>query len=179
MRGHLLAAAALAAAFTAFAQPAAAQQYPTYHDQHVANQQSCQRARNGNTAAGAALGGIVGAVLGSQVAARGHRTDGSVLGAVVGATAGGAIGRANTRCYGTPQGSYDPYSGQARDPYSQDPYYRGDNDDLYGGPRQSGYYGDRRDCRMGEQILRDPYGREYREDIWMCRGSDGVWRPER
>jgi hypothetical protein len=31
---------------------------------------------------------------------------------------------------------------------------------------------------MGEVITRDPYGREYREEVWMCRGADGAWRPE-
>jgi hypothetical protein len=31
---------------------------------------------------------------------------------------------------------------------------------------------------MGEQITRAPNGREYREDVLMCRGRDGVWRRE-
>jgi hypothetical protein len=30
---------------------------------------------------------------------------------------------------------------------------------------------------MGQVITRDPYGREYRENVMMCRGRDGVWRP--
>ena len=52
--------------------------------------------------------------------------------------------------------------------------------DLYGGPNDDGYYrgDDRGDCRMGERITRDPYGREYSEDVMMCRGRDGVWREE-
>ncbi len=133
------------------------------------------------------LGGLAGAVLGSQAASRGHRTDGSVLGAVVGATAGAMIARSNSRCQQTAQGRYDPYSQgpYARDPYAADPYgqapYR-DDSGLYGGPEPSGYGGNdyRRngDCRMGQMITRDPYGREYREDVMMCRGRDGVWRPE-
>ncbi|MEZ5994792.1 MAG: glycine zipper 2TM domain-containing protein [Hyphomonadaceae bacterium] len=193
MRGQVLATAALAA-MMAFAQPAAAQNYPSYHDEHVATQQQCERARNSNTATGAVLGGLLGAVLGSQASARGHRTDGSVLGGVVGAAAGGAIGRSNTRCAQV-EGRYDPYSGRAQqDPYaSQDPYNQGYGQDRYGQDRygrsddsgleggryrQSGYRDDRRDCRMGQQILRDPYGREYREDVMMCRGNDGVWRPD-
>ncbi len=173
-RQAFLAAAAMAAALVSV-QPASAQQYRTYHDAHVANQHQCQTSRGNRTAGGAVIGGILGAVLGREVADRGVRGEGALLGAVVGATAGGAIGRSTARCDQTPQGSYDPYYGHA-----QDSYYRGD-DDLYGGPRNDGYYaGDRyaQDCRMGEIITRDRYGREYREEAWMCRGSDGVWRPE-
>jgi len=174
----------MAAALMGFVQPAAAQQYPTYHDAHVANQQQCQSSRNNRTAGGAVIGGVIGALLGREVADRGVRGEGALLGAVVGATAGGAIGRNTARCDQVPQGGYDPYYGQSQQNYppQQDPYYRGDDDDLYGGPYQeSGYYGNddyNRDCRMGQIITRDPYGREYRENAMMCRGNDGVWRPE-
>lgn len=180
MRRHLLAAAAVASAFVAFAQPAAAQQYRSYHDAHVANQQQCERSRNNRTAGGAVIGGVIGALLGREVADRGVRGEGAGLGAVVGAVAGGAIGRSTARCDDVPQGSYDPYYSRSQYP-QQDPYYGEDDDDLYGGPyEESGYYGDdyNRDCRMGQQIIRDPYGREYRENVRMCRGRDGVWRPE-
>lgn len=178
MRGQaFVAVTALATALAV--QPAAAQRYPTYHDEYVATQQQCQQSRNGNTVVGAALGGIAGAVLGSNAAARGHRSDGGLLGAVVGAAAGAAIARSNTRCPQVPQGSYDPYNGQSYqtypDGYGRDPY---DNSGLEGGPyRQSGYDGRYDDCRMGQVITRDPYGREYRENVEMCRGADGVWRP--
>lgn len=186
MRGQAF-VAVTALALAAIAQPAAAQQYQNYHDEHVATQQQCARVRNGNTAAGAVVGGLLGAVLGSQAAARGHRTDGSVLGAVVGATAGGAIARSSTRCGQVPQGGYDPYNGQAYGQYPNDPYAEGpykDDSGLEGGPyRESGYYGGRDprydDCRMGQVITRDPYGREYRDNVMMCRDRDGVWRPER
>ncbi len=180
MRGHILAAAAMATALMAFAQPAAAQQYRGYHDAHVANQQQCERSRTNRSVGGAVIGGVIGALLGREVADRGVRGEGAGLGAVVGAVAGGAIGRSTARCDEVPNG-YDRY-GQAQQ-YPDDGYYRGDDDDLYGGPYQeSGYRGDdgynRDDCRMGQQIIRDPYGREYREDVLMCRGRDGVWRPE-
>ncbi|MGE0739840.1 MAG: glycine zipper 2TM domain-containing protein [Hyphomonadaceae bacterium] len=178
MRGQVLAAAsALAIALTAVAPTtAAAQQYPTYHDEHVANQQQCQQSRNNRTAGGAIIGGIVGALLGREVADRGVRGEGALLGAVVGATAGGAIGRNSAQCNGVPQGSYDPYNGQAYQYNQNDPY--ASDEDLYGGPYRDSGYRDDRDCRMGEIVTRDPYGREYREDAWMCRGADGVWRPE-
>jgi YMGG-like Gly-zipper len=173
MRGQVLAVVTALSAFTAFAQPAAADPGRSYHDQHVANQQQCQRARNNNTVAGAVIGGIAGAVLGSNAAARGHRSDGTAVGAAVGAFTGGAIGRSSTRCNEVPQGGYDPYYGD------RDGYY-GDDSGLAGGPyRQSGYGRDYgyEECRPGEVITRDPYGREYSEDVLMCRGADGVWRP--
>jgi uncharacterized protein YcfJ len=184
MRRQVLSAVTALAATLALAQPAAAQRYNTYHDEHVANYQQCQQSRNNRTVGGAAIGALGGAVLGSQAGGRGHRSDGSILGAVVGAIAGGAIGRstATAACNQQVQGSYDPYYGQSYNqyggqPYAEDPYK--DGDDLYGGPSQSGYSGRSQDCRMGQQILRDPYGREVRQNVMMCRGDDGQWYPQR
>jgi hypothetical protein len=182
MRGQaFVAAAAMAIALAGVAQqPAAAQQYSNYHDAHVANQQQCQASRNNRMVGGAVIGGVIGALLGREVADRGVRGEGTALGAVVGAAAGGAIGRGSARCAEVEQGAYDPYTGQAYNQYPPDDGYY--DDDLEGGPYQdSGYYGDDRydrDCRMGQVITRDPYGREYRENVMMCRGADGVWRPQ-
>jgi uncharacterized protein YcfJ len=141
MRGKALAAAAVLAGSLAI-QPAAAQQYRTYHDAHVANHQQCQQARNSRMVGGAIIGGIAGALLGRDVADRGVRGEGALLGAVVGATAGGAIGRNTARCDRVPEGAYDPYYGQAQERYPNDPYY---DDDLYGGPYEDDdYYDDDR-----------------------------------
>jgi uncharacterized protein YcfJ len=181
MRRHLLAAAAVATALMAFAQPAAAQQYRSYHDEHVSTQQQCQTSRNNRTTGGAVIGGVLGALLGREVADRGVRGEGAGLGAVVGAVAGGAIGRSTARCDQV-QGQYDRYGRPVG--YGQQPYYGaqddyGQDDDLYGGRYEDGYYrGDDRDCRMGERITRDPYGRQYSQEVLMCRGRDGVWREE-
>lgn len=179
MRGTFLVAAAVLAGAMAMAQPAAAQNYRSYHDEHVATQQQCAASRQNRMIGGAVLGGIAGALLGREVADRGVRGEGAILGAVVGAAAGGAVGRSTAQC-GQVQGQYDPYYGEAQ---QDDQGYYGEGDqDLEGGPyEESGYYGDGRrdDCRMGEQITRDPYGREYREQVMMCRGRDGVWRAER
>jgi hypothetical protein len=176
MRGQALFAAS-AFALMAIAQPAAAQNYSTYHDEHVARQQQCTQSPTNRSIGGAVLGGLAGALLGREVADRGVRGECAALGAVVGAVAGAGVGRATANCNtNVPQGSYDPYYGQR-----QDDYYRGGDEDLYGGPyRESSYGRDdyrRDDCRMGEMITRDPYGREYREQVLMCRGNDGQWRP--
>ena len=177
MRIAFFAATAVAAALVS-AQPAAAQQYRTYHDEHVANYEQCQQSRNNHTAGGAVIGGILGAVLGHNAAGRrANRDEGTALGAVVGAVAGGAIGRSTARCDDVAQGQYDPYTGEAYSQYGDDGYR--DDEDLYGGPYEDGYYRDgayNDDCRMREVIRRDGYGRRYRDEAWMCRGRDGVWR---
>ena len=140
MRTAFVAATAMAAALMGV-QPAAAQQYRTYHDAHVANQYECQRERNTRTAGGAVIGGILGAVLGHNAAnSRSTRDEGRVLGAVVGAVAGGAIGRNTARCESVPQGEYDPYYGQAYRDYRDDDRYYGD--DEYYGQSDDEYYED-------------------------------------
>jgi hypothetical protein len=192
MRGQVFVAASALAAVMAFSSPAAAQ-YSSYHDEHVTRQQQCQQSRQNRSIGGAVLGGIAGALLGREVADRGVRGEGAALGAVVGAVAGAGVGRATAQCdTAVPQGSYDPTYGQ-RTPYAQsgggyyppqqnDDYYRGDDSGLYGGPggyRESSYRGRRgEECRMGEVITRDARGREYREQVPLCRGRDGQWRPQ-
>ncbi len=172
MRGQVfVAATAMAVALTGAVQPASAQQYRTYHDEHVANQYQCQQSRNNRTAGGAVIGGVLGALLGREVADRGVRGEGAALGAVVGAVAGGAVGRSTARCDSVPQGSYEPYYGQSVQQYPDDRYYR--DDDLEGGYYEDDY---NRDCRMRDVTVRDRYGRAYRDEIYMCRGDDGVWR---
>lgn len=47
---------------------------------------------NPNTATGAGLGAVGGAILGSAIAGRGQKTEGAVIGALVGGLAGGAYG---------------------------------------------------------------------------------------
>ena len=172
MRGQSLFAAS-AFALMAIATPAAAQQYPTYHDEQVARQQQCQQSRQNRMIGGAIIGGIAGALLGREVADRGVRGEGAGLGAVVGAAAGAGIGRSTAQCdTRVPEGSYDPYYGQR-----QDGYYQGGDEDLYGGQyRQSGYGRDQ-ECRMGEIVTRDRRGREQSQQALLCRGDDGRWYP--
>jgi len=198
MRGQALLAATILATSLLAAPAASAQEYRSYHEAHVSQQQQCAQTRNGRTAAGAIIGGLAGAVLGSQVAGTGHRTDGSLLAGVIGAAAGAAVGRSSARCEQQQvQGSYDPYYGQPQRQYGEQPY-RGDGnrDDRSRAPRDDGYgleggpyressYGGRAasngsnngQCRYGEVINRDPDGYEVRDTVYMCRDRNGVWRP--
>lgn len=147
---------------------------------------NCDQDRQNRALIGGAIGGIAGAVLGRQVAARNAKTEGAVLGGVAGAAAGAMIGHNSAGCANQPvaQGGYQPnvwdqdaYSrqgggygyGAGQTSYGGDPSLRGGPYDSYGSNRG-------RDCRFGEVITRDPGGREVRDRVYMCRGADGVWR---
>ena len=54
--------------------------------------ENCKAQSGGSGAFGAIAGGILGAVVGSQLSERGSRTTGSLIGGGIGALAGGAIG---------------------------------------------------------------------------------------
>ncbi len=85
-------AAAIAAPTLAIPQFALAQT----NAQALSAECAAQRRSAGNK--GTAIGGVLGAVLGSQVAAKGARTEGSVLGAAVGAVSGHYVAKRNARC---------------------------------------------------------------------------------
>jgi outer membrane lipoprotein SlyB len=187
MRGQALLAVTALSTALALAQPGAAQtynQYPSYQDAHRAQYQDCQRVQNDHTAGGAIIGGLVGAFFGSHIAANHHRSDGAIVGAVTGATAGGLIGHqsgAQACSNRQVQGQYDPYYGQAYggDQYADKDRYD-DNSRLDGGPDDRYASNDRRggdDCQWGAMRMRDRYGRDRNEQVWMCRDDDGVWRP--
>ncbi|MGH6992598.1 MAG: hypothetical protein ACRED8_02025 [Caulobacteraceae bacterium] len=57
---------------------------------------NCYRQRANNTAAGAVIGGLLGAVIGSGLSGRYHHAEGAFAGGAVGALAGGAIGSSSS-----------------------------------------------------------------------------------
>ena len=90
----LLAAAAALAAGVSFASAASAQEWrsdPCVEERH-------ESARNGTIA-----GGLVGALVGSQLAGRGSHTEGAIIGGTVGAVAGHQIGAHNVECRAYPE----------------------------------------------------------------------------
>ena len=62
----------------------------------------CRREAGDRAVTGGILGAGAGAVVGSQLAARGHRTDGSVLGGVLGAFVGANVGHSTAACDSAP-----------------------------------------------------------------------------
>ena len=64
----------------------------------------CVDRRNNNIAAGAIIGGVLGALAGSGIAGHHERGEGAVVGGVLGAGAGAAIGASSSSAYGCPPG---------------------------------------------------------------------------
>jgi hypothetical protein len=62
------------------------------------DRRECRKDKDNNTAAGAVLGGIAGAVIGSNLASGGGRTGGAIIGGVAGAAGGSAIARGTVHC---------------------------------------------------------------------------------
>jgi hypothetical protein len=97
MRMALALMAASASVITSLSVPtiASAQEWredPCRYDRHVAG-------RNGTV-----VGGVLGALIGSQVAGRGNRTAGALIGGGVGAVAGHQIGAHSVECNAYPTG---------------------------------------------------------------------------
>ena len=174
---------AAAAALSAVAAPVMAQSYDPYGggygyaDDRRAPVSYCDSDRRQRQAAGATFGAALGAVAGSQIAARGRRTEGSLLGGVVGAFLGAGVGSGSQSqaCAGYDQQGHgqqgygdawardDRYADDRRDAYARDPYAR--NDD-YG---YSAY--DRRgaqDCRVVRIREQDRYGRTVTRSERFC-----------
>jgi hypothetical protein len=193
MRGQALLAAGVMAMAVGLGSPAHAQPYQAppgaaYQDP------ACQQRKTGNTVLGALLGGVVGAALGNNIAGRGHHGDGSVLGGVLGAGAGAAIGNSGTKCYyqGPPPPPVAPQPPTAQGPYGPGPYAQ-DDDEILGGPNDRNAppprYAEReapppryayrdhpRQCRWGDAIYHDRWGRPYHDSVYMCRDPySGEW----
>jgi len=65
---------------------------------------NCVQQRQNNAAAGAVVGGVLGALVGSGIAGRGNHTGGAIVGGAVGATAGAAIGSSSGNQSSCPPG---------------------------------------------------------------------------
>lgn len=151
----------------------------------------CVRDQRERQTAGGLVGGALGAVVGSQVSARGRRTEGSVLGGVLGAVVGSSVGRSQAACdsgYGYDRGYTssapvydDRYYGQDqydRRSYDDDrrDYDRRDYDSRYDYSRPSAGYGQRDECRLAESRIRLPDGREEVRYVRTCPDAYGRYR---
>jgi uncharacterized protein YcfJ len=83
-----------------------AQYGPGAYDRYYADQndrdarEACHDEKKGNAVGGALLGGIAGAVIGSNVARGGGREGGAIIGGVGGAALGSNIAKNSTHCDG-------------------------------------------------------------------------------
>jgi len=93
----LTAAATIAASGLAVPQFAAAQSSRNYGEGDV-----CAAQRRSSANKGTLAGGLVGALIGGSVAAKGAKTEGAVLGGALGAVAGHEIAKRNVKCASYP-----------------------------------------------------------------------------
>ncbi|MBK1969453.1 glycine zipper 2TM domain-containing protein [Brevundimonas diminuta] len=162
----------------------------TYYD-------PCARDQRQRATTGGLLGAAIGAVAGSQLAARGRRTEGSALGGVLGAAIGAGVGNSSAACdsryrrdanYGY-QGTYVPpaygYDNRGyddgrryddrRDGYD---YYRDYPQTIDPGfsPQTNSYQGYGDECRLAESNIRLPDGRMETRYVRSCRDQSGRYR---
>lgn len=187
----LAAALAGAAALGAIGVAAQAQPYGGY-GYYGGGYDVCQREANSRGIGGALLGGGIGAVIGSQVAANHHRSDGSLVGGALGALVGAGVGHSSAACqpgYGPPPpppppAAYNEYA-PPPPPYDDDAYryegrYDGDGDWAYGhrGERYriaSGHVG-ADGCTLAESPIYLPDGRVQKRFVRVCMDSDGRYQ---
>lgn len=134
--------------------------YPPRYD-------ACARERSGRTGAGGLVGATAGAVIGSQMAARGRRTEGSLLGGLLGAVVGANVGRGSSdRCEARHGYAYE--YGYAPAPY--DERGSGSGYDVDSARR------DRDGCELAESRIRLPDGREDTRYVRACPDEYGRYR---
>ena len=118
---------ALAATFASLAAGAAA---PTLASAQVWQGDPCRYERHEAARNGSVAGGLLGAIVGSQIAGRGNHTAGAIVGGAVGAVAGHQIGAHSVECRAYPAGyrhhpgchwMVDTYRGRTRS-YEVCPY---------------------------------------------------------
>jgi hypothetical protein len=162
--------------------------YQGYDDAQA--RKACEDRKTGNTVAGVLVGGVLGAVVGSQVSGHGARTEGSVLGGGAGAIAGGAIGNASTNCDQPPppppradwRGG-DPGPGYAQDDHYNDgrgydngappPPPPGGYDERYSqgdGPGDPG-----QGCDWADSTVYMPDGTTQKHLVHVCEDAAHHW----
>ena len=123
----------------------------------------CRNDHSGRTA-GAVIGGLAGAVLGSNLSAPGRHGENAALGGVLGAVVGGAVGSSHDRYKCDTRGPYYAYGDTIE--YREDPSYRSGRYDY-------AYYSRMR-CRLAPAPV-DADGRDVRY-VRVCPDSDGRYR---
>jgi Glycine zipper 2TM domain len=151
----------------------------------------CRREANGRGTAGTLIGGGIGAVIGSNAAARNARTEGALLGGLLGAIAGGVMGHKTAACNSStyPRSSttgpsssaderYDRRDETARnDDWRRAPDVRDDRDEADDRDRApEGRFEDRSrddDCQLAESPVHMPDGTIQNRFVRVCRDASG------
>lgn len=145
----------------------------------------CQRDTTNRSTVGALVGGALGAVVGSNAAARNARTEGALLGGALGALGGGVVGNRSAACNNSyrapPRAAYNngavyaqPYNEGYYAPanqYRPAPAYRGDN---YNVTNQAPAATD--GCSLAESPIYLPDGRTQKRFVRVCPDSNGNYQ---
>lgn len=145
----------------------------------------CRRASTNRGTAGALIGGAIGAVIGSNAAARNARTEGALLGGALGAATGAAVGNRSAAC----TSAYAPPPPAPRTSYYQ-PRYNNDHR-YYEGRHDDDRYGDRGyyesysvterpqaadSCTLAESPIYLPDGRVQKRFVRVCQDGSGRYQ---
>jgi hypothetical protein len=182
-------AAALAGLMALGAMAPAAQAQPagpyTSYSPEGYHYDPCRRDATQRGTAGALIGGGMGAVIGSNAAARNARTEGALLGGLLGAIAGGVVGNRTAACTSgysaapppppPPRTSeyrnYDqPYAERGGYGYEDDRYAYGNRGERY---RLTERAPDTDGCALAESPIYMPDGRTQTRFVRVCRDSSG------
>jgi len=165
------------------------------------NYDPCRRDANQRGTAGALIGGGMGAVIGSNAAARNARTEGALLGGLLGAIAGGVIGNKTAACTSGYSTSSAPLPPLPPPPRAEAPYYDRDayvdsaaaeaREDAWRRERdvEDDYAYDRRGeryrlseqppaadgCTLAESPIYMPDGRTQTRFVRVCRDASGKY----
>lgn len=149
------------------------------------NYDPCRRDANQRGTAGALIGGGMGAVIGSNAAARNARTEGALLGGLLGAVMGGMVGNKSAAC--TSQQPYYETRAEALPPppppRAEPSYY---DRDAYSDGRDSAWRDEDRyrvaerpreaeDCTLAESPIHMPDGRTQTRFVRVCRDATGKY----
>jgi hypothetical protein len=153
------------------------------------NYDPCRRDANNRGITGALVGGGMGAVIGSQVAANHHRSDGSLVGGLLGAVVGATVGKNSAACNGAvapppppPPPAAEPIPPVAyyEEPPPPPPVRYDDRRWAYG------HHGERfriaaertgpDGCTLAESPIYLPDGRIQKRFVRVCMDSDGRYQ---
>lgn len=155
----------------------------------------CRRDANNRGITGALVGGGMGAVIGSQVAANHHRSDGSLVGGLLGAVVGATVGKNSAACNHAPPPPPPAPVAVVAPPPPPVAYYD-DDDDPPPPVRYEGRYDDRGwayghhgerfriaqgrvgadGCTLAESPIYLPDGRVQKRFVRVCMDSDGRYQ---
>jgi len=153
----------------------------------------CRRASTNRGTAGALIGGALGAVIGSNAAARNARTEGALLGGALGAAVGAGVGHSSAACRSGPFVPGQAYENHYRPHgyYDQSYYDRRDTPYRDGPADETAYDRDGYSvtetvtteapagadgCTLAESPIYLPDGRTQKRFVRVCRDANGDYQ---